>query len=117
MRDRESDHIEALNRCRYLIRDRIYPLKRGQLYNNLMSYLKSAECELNDFAKSEFLEGFAYIYFDLTDYNRSFAQAQDAYQIKDNAAIMSDKKEDELELLAILQLLGKNLLINILNLL
>jgi tetratricopeptide (TPR) repeat protein len=106
MKDRENDHIEALNRCRYLIRDRIYPLKRGQLYNRLMGYLRSSECELNDFAKSEFLEGFAYVFMDLTDYKQSFKHAHDAFELKEGAALLSDRKEDELELLALLQLLG-----------
>jgi tetratricopeptide (TPR) repeat protein len=103
MKESSTDHIECLNRCRYLIADRIFPIKRGVLYQKLLPEVDKCE---NEFHKADFLEGFAIVYLDLTDYNRAYTQAKRALEIKENAVILSEKGSDELELLCILKLLG-----------
>ncbi|KAL0483714.1 hypothetical protein AKO1_013965 [Acrasis kona] len=106
MREKPDDHIEAVGRLKYLIRDRIYPLKRAGMYSALMKHSETPECEITDMCRSELYEGFSYVYFDLTDYNRALQHAQNALQVRESFTVMSDDKQDELELLSVLKLQG-----------
>lgn len=103
MQAEETDHIEAINKARYLLRHRVFALHRGMLYQHLSQYID--DCE-NPFVKAEFLEGFAYVYFDLTDYAKALSMASRALSIKEDAVIISEEPIRELELLTVLQLLS-----------
>lgn len=103
MQEDEKNHIDCVNRSRYLIADRVFAIKRGVLYQKLIGNVDKCE---NEYHKADFLEGFAMVYFDLTDYNKAYTQAKRAFEIKENAFVLSEKPTDELELLCVLKLLG-----------
>jgi tetratricopeptide (TPR) repeat protein len=103
MQENETDHIEAINRSRYILRHRVFAMQRGMLYQHLSKFFDDIQ---NPFTQSEFLEGFTYVYLDLTDYQRGFAQASRALELKEDAVTMSDDPTKEIELLSVLQILG-----------
>jgi tetratricopeptide (TPR) repeat protein len=107
MQEKETDHIDAINSMRYILRHRILAVQRGLLYQHLSKHLN--DCE-STFAKGHFLEGFAYVYYDLTDYERAHNMAKQALEILDDEISSEDNPNQEIELLGILRLLGDILL-------
>lgn len=103
MQESETDHIKAINAMRHLLRDHTFPIQRGILYQRLVPHADELE---SDFEKATFLEGFAQVYKQLTDYDQAYQKCKQALDIMSNAVILSDNDEDELELLPILKQLG-----------
>jgi hypothetical protein len=103
MEDDEMNNIEFYNSSRFLLQDRIHPEKRGMMYHRLKKYVEDLE---NPMEKAVYYEGFSLIYFQLTDYNSCYVNAKKSLEIKEDIYVLSEKSQDEIELLSPLKIIG-----------
>jgi tetratricopeptide (TPR) repeat protein len=103
MEEDEMNNIEFYNSSRFLLQDRIHPEQRGMMYHRLKKYVEDLE---NPMEKSLYYEGFSLIYFQLTDYNSCYVNAKKSLEIKEDIYVLSEKAQDEIELLSPLKIIG-----------